>query len=44
MGGKIMVLYMISMPFDAMRVFENAGFTLKELIIKEQHRLLDIGK
>jgi DNA modification methylase len=27
----------IPMSFDVMRIFQNAGFTLKELIIKEQH-------
>ena len=28
---------MIPMSFDVMKIFQNAGFTLKELIIKEQH-------
>ena len=28
---------MIPMSFDVMRIFEDAGFKLKELIIKEQH-------
>ncbi len=29
--------HMIPLSFDVIRVFENAGFKLKELIIKEQH-------
>lgn len=29
--------HMIPMSFDVMPIFENAGFKLKELIIKEQH-------
>lgn len=28
---------MIPMSFDVMRIFENARFKLKKLIIKEQH-------
>ena len=28
---------MIPMSFDVTKIFQNAGFTLKELIIKEQH-------
>lgn len=28
---------MIPMSFDVMKIFQEAGFTLKELIIKEQH-------
>lgn len=28
---------MIPMNFDVMKIFQEAGFTLKELIIKEQH-------
>ena len=34
---------MIPMSFDVMRVFENAGFKLKELIIKEQHNCRATG-
>ena len=33
----------IPMSFDVMRVFQNAGFTLKELIIKEQHNCKATG-
>ena len=29
--------YMVPLSFDIMKVFENIGFKLKELIIKEQH-------
>ena len=29
---------MIPMSFDVMRIFEDTGFKLKELIIKEQHK------
>ncbi len=28
---------MISMSFDVMKTFQDAGFKLKELIIKKQH-------
>ena len=35
--------YMIPMSFDVMRIFENAGFKLKELIIKEQHNCKATG-
>ena len=28
---------MIPMSFDVMKIFQDTGFTLKELIIKEQH-------
>ena len=34
---------MIPMSFDVMRVFEDAGFKLKELIIKEQHNCKATG-
>lgn len=34
---------MIPMSFDVMRVFQDAGFTLKELIIKEQHNCKATG-
>lgn len=34
---------MIPMSFDVMRIFENAGFKLKELIIKEQHNCKATG-
>lgn len=34
---------MIPMSFDVMKIFEEAGFTLKELIIKEQHNCRATG-
>lgn len=34
---------MIPMSFDVMRVFEEAGFKLKELIVKEQHNCKATG-
>ncbi len=34
---------MIPMSFDVMRIFQDAGFTLKELIIKEQHNCRATG-
>jgi DNA modification methylase len=33
----------IPMSFDVMRLFQNVGFTLKELIIKEQHNCKATG-
>ena len=35
--------HMIPMSFDVMNIFENAGFKLKELIIKEQHNCRATG-
>lgn len=35
--------HMIPMSFDVMRIFENAGMRLKELIIKEQHNCRATG-
>lgn len=35
--------HMIPMSFEVMRIFENAGFKLKELIIKEQHNCKATG-
>lgn len=35
--------HMIPMSFDVMRIFQEAGFTLKELIIKEQHNCRATG-
>ena len=35
--------HMVPMSFDVMRIFENAGFKLKELIIKEQHNCKATG-
>lgn len=34
---------MIPMSFDVMKIFQDAGFTLKELIIKEQHNCKTTG-
>lgn len=34
---------MIPMSFDVMRIFEDVGFKLKELIIKEQHNCKATG-
>ena len=34
---------MIPLGFDVMRIFQNAGFTLKEIIIKEQHNCKSTG-
>lgn len=34
---------MIPMSFDVMKVFQKAGFTLKEIIIKEQHNCRATG-
>ena len=31
---------MIPMSFDVMKIFQDAGFTLKEIIIKEQHKTI----
>ena len=35
--------YMVPMSFEVMKIFEEAGFTLKELIIKEQHNCRATG-
>lgn len=34
---------MIPMSFEVMKIFQDAGFTLKELIIKEQHNCKATG-
>ncbi len=34
---------MLAMSFEVMKIFENAGFKLKELIIKEQHNCRATG-
>lgn len=34
---------MIPLSFEVMQIFENAGFTLKEIIIKEQHNCRATG-
>ena len=35
--------HMIPMSFEVMHIFENAGFKLKEIIIKEQHNCRATG-
>lgn len=34
---------MIPMSFEVMQIFQKAGFTLKEIIIKEQHNCRATG-
>lgn len=43
MGDTRQKGHMIPMSFDVMRIFEDAGFRLKELIIKEQHNCKATG-
>lgn len=43
MGDTRQKGHMIPMSFEVMRIFENAGFKLKELIIKEQHNCKATG-
>lgn len=43
MGDTRQKGHMIPMSFDVMRIFEDAGFKLKELIIKEQHNCKATG-
>lgn len=43
MGDTRQKGHMIPMSFDVMRIFEEAGFKLKELIIKEQHNCKATG-
>lgn len=43
MGDTRQKGHMIPMSFEVMRVFEDAGFKLKELIIKEQHNCKATG-
>lgn len=43
MGDTRQKGYMIPLSFEVMQVFENAGFKLKELIIKEQHNCKATG-
>ncbi len=43
MGDTRQKGHMIPMSFDVMRIFENVGFRLKELIIKEQHNCRATG-
>lgn len=43
MGDTRQKGYMQPMSFDVMKIFQDAGFTLKELIIKEQHNCRATG-
>ena len=43
MGDTRQKGHMIPMSFDVMRIFEDAGFKLKELIINEQHNCKATG-
>lgn len=43
MGDTRQKGHMIPMSFEVMRIFENVGFKLKELIIKEQHNCKATG-
>lgn len=43
MGDTRQKGHMIPMSFDVMRIFEDTGFKLKELIIKEQHNCRATG-
>lgn len=43
MGDTRQKGHMVPMSFEVMRIFENAGFKLKELIIKEQHNCKATG-
>jgi len=43
MGDTRQKGHMIPMSFEVMKIFENSGFKLKELIIKEQHNCKATG-
>ncbi|MDO5028796.1 MAG: DNA methyltransferase [Bacillota bacterium] len=43
MGDTRQKGHMVTMAFDVMKIFENSGFKLKELIIKEQHNCRATG-
>ncbi|MDR0766934.1 MAG: methyltransferase domain-containing protein [Methanosarcinales archaeon] len=43
MGDTRQKGHMIPMSFEVMKIFENSGFRLKELIIKEQHNCKATG-
>ena len=43
MGDTRQKGHLIPMSFDVMRIFENVGFKLKEIIIKEQHNCRATG-
>lgn len=43
MGDTRQKGHMVPMSFDVMKIYQNAGFKLKELIIKEQHNCKATG-
>ena len=43
MGDTRQKGFMVPMSFEVMRIFEDVGFKLKELIIKEQHNCRATG-
>ena len=43
MGDTQQKGFMVPMSFEVMRIFEDVGFKLKELIIKEQHNCRATG-
>ena len=43
MGDMRQKGHMIPMSFEVMKIFQDAGFKLKELIIKEQHNCRATG-
>ena len=43
MGDTRQKGHMVPMSFEVMRIFENTGFKLKEIIIKEQHNCRATG-
>ena len=43
MGDTRQKGHMIPLSFEVMKIFENAGFKLKELIIKQQHNCKATG-
>ena len=43
MGDTRMKGHIIPMSFDVMKIFQDVGFKLKELIIKEQHNCKATG-
>lgn len=43
MGDTRQKGHMIPMSFEVMKIFQDAGFKLKELIIKEQHNCQATG-
>lgn len=42
-GGCEKKGHMIPLSFDVMKIYEDAGFKLKELIVKEQHNCRATG-